>query len=85
MHSGPILRYGHHWKIIMFLLAGLLIAINLLIFNVQNNGVDMREPKLAAVIAKELRRFHEVEIPGSKESQLWIDLSKFFEKGLVLD
>ncbi|XP_010688024.2 probable ethanolamine kinase isoform X2 [Beta vulgaris subsp. vulgaris] len=41
---------------------------------------DMREPKLAAVIAKELRRFHEVEIPGSKESQLWIDLSKFFEK-----
>lgn len=45
----------------------------------------MREPKLAAVIARELRKFHEVEIPGSKESQMWIDLSKFFEKGLVLD
>ncbi|KNA20458.1 hypothetical protein SOVF_052210 [Spinacia oleracea] len=45
---------------------------------------DMREPKLAAVIARELRKFHEVEIPGSKESQLWIDLSKFFEKASKL-
>lgn len=48
---------------------------------------DMREPKLAAMIAKELRKFHEVEIPGSKESQLWIDLLKFFDKAsnLIFD
>lgn len=41
---------------------------------------DMRVPKLAAEIAKELRKFHEVKIPGSREPQLWIELSKFFEK-----
>lgn len=48
---------------------------------------DMREPKLAAMIAKELRKFHEVEIPGSKESQLWIDMLKFFDKAsnLIFD
>lgn len=44
----------------------------------------MRNPKLAAEIAKQLRRFHQVEIPGSKEPQLWNDVSKFFEKGLLL-
>ena len=42
---------------------------------------DMREPKLAAKIAKQLQRFHHVEIPGSKEPQLWNDVWKFFEKG----
>lgn len=42
---------------------------------------DMRKPKLAAEIARQLRKFHEVEIPGSKEPQLWNDISKFFEKG----
>lgn len=36
---------------------------------------------LAAEIAKQLRKFHEVEIPGSKKPQLWNDISKFFEKG----
>lgn len=41
----------------------------------------MRKPKLAAEIARQLRKFHEVEIPGSKEPQLWNDISKFFEKG----
>ncbi|TQE02342.1 hypothetical protein C1H46_012111 [Malus baccata] len=46
---------------------------------------DMRNPKLAANIAKELRRFHEVEIPGSKEPQLWIDMFKFFEKASALE
>ncbi|KAJ8436847.1 hypothetical protein Cgig2_026171 [Carnegiea gigantea] len=45
---------------------------------------DMREPKLAAEIAKQLRKFHEVEIPGSREPQLWIDVSKFFEKASKL-
>ncbi|KAL0013815.1 hypothetical protein SO802_000884 [Lithocarpus litseifolius] len=46
---------------------------------------DMRKPKIAAEIAKQLRKFHEVEIPGSKEPQLWIDISKFFEKASVLE
>ena len=41
----------------------------------------MREPKLASKIAKQLQRFHHVEIPGSKEPQLWNDVWKFFEKG----
>ena len=42
---------------------------------------DMRKPKLSAEIAKQLRKFHEVVIPGSKEPQLWHDIFKFFEKG----
>ncbi|KAK7281630.1 hypothetical protein RIF29_09787 [Crotalaria pallida] len=46
---------------------------------------DIREPKLAAKIAKELRKFHHVEIPGSKEPQLWNDIWKFFEKASVLE
>ncbi|XP_039039612.1 probable ethanolamine kinase [Hibiscus syriacus] len=45
---------------------------------------DMRKPKLASEIAKQLRRFHQVEIPGSKEPQLWVDLFKFFEKASSL-
>ncbi|XP_061374829.1 probable ethanolamine kinase isoform X1 [Gastrolobium bilobum] len=46
---------------------------------------DMREPKLAAKIAKQLKRFHHVEIPGSKEPQLWNDIWKFFEKASDLE
>lgn len=42
---------------------------------------DMRKPKLSAEIAKQLSSFHQVEIPGSKEPQLWHDIFKFFEKG----
>ncbi|KZV36411.1 putative ethanolamine kinase, partial [Dorcoceras hygrometricum] len=45
---------------------------------------DMRKPKLVSKIAKELRRFHEVEVPGSKEPQLWIDIFKFFERASIL-
>ncbi|XVF34692.1 hypothetical protein REPUB_Repub18cG0080800 [Reevesia pubescens] len=45
---------------------------------------DMRQPKLVAEIAKQLRRFHQVEIPGSKEPQLWVDIFKFFEKASAL-
>ncbi|KAK1418502.1 hypothetical protein QVD17_27647 [Tagetes erecta] len=41
---------------------------------------DMREPKLAAEIAKQLKSFHQVDVPGSKEPQLWNDISKFFKK-----
>ncbi|KAF3453676.1 hypothetical protein FNV43_RR04117 [Rhamnella rubrinervis] len=46
--------------------------------------LDMRTPKLAAEIAKQLRKFHEVEVPISREPLLWIDLVKFFEKASVL-
>ncbi|KAJ9548583.1 hypothetical protein OSB04_021126 [Centaurea solstitialis] len=42
--------------------------------------LDLRKPKLAAEIAKQLSRFHQVEIPGSKEPQLWNDIFKFFER-----
>ncbi|KAA3476933.1 putative ethanolamine kinase [Gossypium australe] len=45
---------------------------------------DMKKPKLAAEIAKQLLRFHQVEIPGSKEPQLWVDIFKFFEKASSL-
>jgi ethanolamine kinase len=44
---------------------------------------DMRKPKLAAEIAKQLHKFHEVEIPGPKEPQLWNDISKFFDQGFL--
>lgn len=47
--------------------------------------LDMKKPKLAAGIAKQLREFHQVEIPGSKEPQLWNDLFKFFEKASTLE
>ncbi|CAI9100171.1 OLC1v1037111C1 [Oldenlandia corymbosa var. corymbosa] len=46
---------------------------------------DMRKPKVAAEIAKQLRKFHQVEIPGSKEPQLWNDISKFFRKASGLN
>ncbi|CAK8534371.1 unnamed protein product [Lathyrus sativus] len=46
---------------------------------------DMRDPKLVPKIAKQLKRFHHVEIPGSKEPQLWHDIWKFFEKASVLE
>ncbi|KAG8050109.1 hypothetical protein GUJ93_ZPchr0009g520 [Zizania palustris] len=44
---------------------------------------DMKEPRIAAEIAKELHRFHQVDIPGSKEPQLWDDISKFLKKGSI--
>jgi hypothetical protein len=55
----------------------MLLKINLLILCF----VDMKEPKIAAEIAKELRKFHQVDIPGSKEPQLWNDIFKFLKKG----
>ncbi|XP_062199169.1 probable ethanolamine kinase [Phragmites australis] len=45
---------------------------------------DMREPRIAAEIAKELYKFHQVNIPGSKEPQLWNDIFKFLKKASVL-
>ncbi|XP_019159920.1 PREDICTED: probable ethanolamine kinase isoform X2 [Ipomoea nil] len=46
---------------------------------------DMRKPKLAAEIAKQLHKFHQVEIPGCKEPQLWHDIFKFFQKASTLE
>ncbi|KAK4265230.1 hypothetical protein QN277_026310 [Acacia crassicarpa] len=46
---------------------------------------DMREPKLVAKIAKEMKRFHQLEVPGSKEAQLWNDIFKFFKKASALE
>ncbi|KAK1388186.1 hypothetical protein POM88_016364 [Heracleum sosnowskyi] len=43
--------------------------------------LDMRKPDLAAKIAKQLHKFHQVEVPGSKEPQLWNDIFKFFKQG----
>ncbi|KAG8372737.1 hypothetical protein BUALT_Bualt12G0097900 [Buddleja alternifolia] len=45
---------------------------------------DMRMPKLMSEIAKQLRKFHEVEVPGSREPQLWVDISKFFDRASSL-
>ncbi|KAL6655798.1 hypothetical protein ACP70R_006624 [Stipagrostis hirtigluma subsp. patula] len=46
--------------------------------------LNMREPRIAAEIAKELQKFHLVDIPGSKEPQLWNDIFKFLKKASVL-
>ncbi|KAJ0751931.1 putative ethanolamine kinase [Helianthus annuus] len=48
------------------------------------NASDMRKPKLAAEIAKQLKSFHQVDIPGSKEPQLWNDILKFLKKASYL-
>eukprot|EP00252_Welwitschia_mirabilis_P015034 TRINITY_DN33159_c0_g1_i1.p1 TRINITY_DN33159_c0_g1~~TRINITY_DN33159_c0_g1_i1.p1 ORF type:complete len:383 (-),score=73.11 TRINITY_DN33159_c0_g1_i1:144-1292(-) len=41
---------------------------------------DMRRPKLSAEIARQLRKFHELEVPGSKDPQLWPDIFKLIDK-----
>lgn len=45
---------------------------------------DMSQPKIAAEIARQLRKFHQVEIPGCREPQLWNDINKFLEKAKTL-
>ncbi|KAJ4844676.1 hypothetical protein Tsubulata_018294 [Turnera subulata] len=40
---------------------------------------NMGKLNLTAEIAKQLRVFHQVDIPGSKEPQLWNELFKFYE------
>lgn len=45
---------------------------------------DMSKPKVAAEIARQLRKFHEMEIPGSKDPQLWTDIFKFLDKASSL-
>ncbi|KAL6549665.1 hypothetical protein OROHE_008396 [Orobanche hederae] len=46
--------------------------------------LNMRHPKLVAEIAKQLQKFHEVEIPGLREPQLWNDIFKFFDRASKL-
>ncbi|KAK1306363.1 hypothetical protein QJS10_CPA10g00327 [Acorus calamus] len=41
---------------------------------------DMSKPKLATKIARQLHKFHEVDIPGPREPQLWSDMFKFLER-----
>lgn len=61
-------------------------ALSLDFLNLASSSIaDMREPKLAAEIAKQLHKFHRVDIPGSKEPQLWNDIFKFYENGIFSD
>ncbi|KAG0469545.1 hypothetical protein HPP92_015589 [Vanilla planifolia] len=46
---------------------------------------DMSIPKIAAEIARQLHKFHLVEVPGSRESQLWNDIFKFLKKAESLE
>jgi ethanolamine kinase len=46
---------------------------------------DMRNPKIATEIAKELRRFHQVYTPVAKEPQLWNDIFRFLKKSEKLE
>jgi len=62
----------------------LLASIDWFLSLVSQNLTDMRDPKVSAEIAKQLGRFYEMEVPGSKQPQLWIEVSKFFDKGLYL-
>ncbi|KAI5055825.1 hypothetical protein GOP47_0029346 [Adiantum capillus-veneris] len=41
---------------------------------------EMTTPKLASLIAKEVRRLHELVLPGPKDAQLWTDMSRLLEK-----
>eukprot|EP00250_Pteridium_aquilinum_P001431 c11626_g1_i1 orf=243-1352(+) len=45
---------------------------------------EMTTPKLAALIAKEVRRLHEMVLPGPKDALLWTDISKLLEKASTL-
>ncbi|KAG0553684.1 hypothetical protein M758_12G030800 [Ceratodon purpureus] len=42
--------------------------------------LEMAKPEMAKLIAMEVRRLHELEVPGSKEPQLWHDLYKFIDR-----
>ncbi|XP_047320699.1 probable ethanolamine kinase, partial [Impatiens glandulifera] len=46
--------------------------------------LDIRKPELAAEIAKQLCKFHKVEIPGPRASELWNDIFKFLDKASSL-
>ncbi|KAI3689333.1 hypothetical protein L2E82_47287 [Cichorium intybus] len=43
---------------------------------------DMRNLKFPAEIANQLNSFHQVNVPGSKEPQLWDDIVKFFKNDI---
>jgi ethanolamine kinase len=47
----------------------------------------MPKTELVPLIAAEVRRLHELDIPGSKQPQLWHDIYKFIDRasGLTFD
>ncbi|KAL5975308.1 hypothetical protein ACLOJK_031987 [Asimina triloba] len=45
---------------------------------------DMTKPKLAAEIARQLHKFHQIAIPGFKEPQLWNDIFKLVDRASTL-
>ncbi|XP_074586529.1 putative ethanolamine kinase [Curcuma longa] len=45
---------------------------------------DMKNPEIAKKIAGQLRSFHQVAIPGSREPQLWNDIFKFLNQAETL-
>ncbi|XP_039127355.1 probable ethanolamine kinase isoform X2 [Dioscorea cayenensis subsp. rotundata] len=48
------------------------------------SAIDMGKPEVAVEIAKQLRMFHQVEVPGSKDPQLWNDIFKFYREAAEL-
>ncbi|CAK9228105.1 unnamed protein product [Sphagnum troendelagicum] len=57
------------------------------IFGVTLEPRDMPKTELVPLIAAEVRRLHELDIPGSKQPQLWHDIYKFIDRasGLTFD
>ncbi|XP_022143237.1 probable ethanolamine kinase [Momordica charantia] len=45
---------------------------------------DFKNEKIAGEIAKQLNKFHQVNVRGPKEPQLWNDIFKFYEKASAL-
>ncbi|URE00043.1 ethanolamine kinase [Musa troglodytarum] len=45
---------------------------------------DMGDCKIAKKIARHLRKFHQVAIPGSREPQLWNDIFKFLNEAVTI-
>nr|GMD00817.1 probable choline kinase 1 [Ipomoea batatas] len=41
---------------------------------------DQRDPEISTLIAKKLREFHTIELPGTKEPAIWGRLRKWLEK-----
>jgi hypothetical protein len=42
------------------------------------SAADLRDPEISALIAKKLREFHDLDMPGPKSVSLWQRLRKTF-------
>jgi len=42
------------------------------------SAADLRDPKISALIAKKLREFHDLDMPGPKDVSLWQRLRHAF-------